>query len=622
MKLMKLLVLWPVLCLVAYAYSTQDRAADILAEAKRAAGGSALDSLVSLYTRAKVSMGGLTGTSESWDDVLTGRSLTRFEIGPLSGAQGFDGQTVWSQDSSKQSHAEEGGDARAGAMDEAYRRTMAFWYPERWPARIEFAGEQAEGDRRFLVVRITPRGGRAFDIWVDAATRLFDRTIEKTALETRTTFFSDYRDVSGIKLPFATRSTNGEERYDQVTAVERVEVNAPLQEGMFRMPPPPAPDYTLAEGRTSTSVPFELLNNHIYLEARLNGRGPFPLLCDTGGANIVTPELAAELGLTSEGALQGRGVGEKSEDIGITKVQTLEVGGVTLHDQVFAVYPLADLGRVEGVPIRGLIGYEVFKRFVVEVDYERLRLVLTLPSAFAYSGHGVVVPFRFNGQIPQVEGEVDGLPGRFDIDTGSRSSLTILGPFAEKHNLAARYPRKVEAVTGWGVGGPARGLVTRAGVLKLGGVEVHGPVLDISLQAKGAFTDPYVAGNVGAGVLKRFNIIFDYGNQKLIFEPNRNFSAPDDYDRAGLWLNLSGDTFEVMDVTAGGPAAEVAIKPGERILEIDGRAASELSLPGLRSMFRSSPAGTRFRLSVQSGEAKREVVLTLRDLIEPDPRSE
>lgn len=53
------------------------------------------------------------------------------------------------------------------------------------------------------------------------------------------------------------------------------------------------------------AVPFELLNNHIYVKVRIDGKGPYLLLCDTGGANIVTPDLAAELGLKPEGALQG-----------------------------------------------------------------------------------------------------------------------------------------------------------------------------------------------------------------------------------------------------------------------------------------------------------------------------
>jgi hypothetical protein len=450
---------------------------------------------------------------------------------------------------------------------------------------------------------------------MDAVSFLFDRTIEKAAIETRTTYFSDYRGVGGVKLPFKQRSTNGEERYDQFIEVQQVEFNRPLDETQFRMPPPPPPDFAFETGKTSTSVPFELLNNHIYVQVKLNGRGPFRVLCDTGGANIITPQLAKQLGLKPEGALQGRGVGEKSEDIGLVKLQKLHLGDVTLSDQLFATFDLETLTHVEGVEVQGLVGYEIFKRFVVKIDYQNGMLALTLPSAFGQSGKGVAVPFKFNNHIPQVDGEVDGILGKFDIDTGSRSSLSLLAPFVEKHGLKARYAPKVEGVTGWGVGGPARGLVTRVKGLRLGNVVVKEPVTEFSLQSKGAFTDPYVAGNVGAGVLKRFNITFDYGHQQLIFEPNANQDAKDVFDRSGLWINETSEGFEVVDVISKGPGAHAGLRVGDKIVAVDGKGRDQLSLPQLRKRFRTDPPGTRVRLTVQSKDQKREVVLTLKDLV-------
>ena len=68
-------------------------------------------------------------------------------------------------------------------------------------------------------------------------------------------------------------------------------VNVPVEDSAFKLPAPPPPDFALAGGKTSTTVPFELVNNHIYVDVRLNGKGPYRLMCDTGGANIVTPEL-------------------------------------------------------------------------------------------------------------------------------------------------------------------------------------------------------------------------------------------------------------------------------------------------------------------------------------------
>ena len=590
-------------------------AEDVLSRVKEASGGKAWDSVLTMRTKATLATGGMTGPVESWDDVRKGRYVDTVELGPVWQAQGFDGTILWLQDTSRQVRKDEGGDEREGAANEAYRRSLAHFFPDRWQATLEPPAIKEAGGRQFQVVRITPKGGRPFDVWVDANTWLVDRVVEKAAIETRTTYLSDYRTVQGVKVPFTIRSTNGEAKYDQVVTVESIEFNLPVEEARFRMPPPPPADFKFADDSKATTVPFELINNHIYLMVKLDGKGPFRMLFDTGGANIVTPELAQQIGLKTEGALQGRGVGEKSEDVALSRVDSIQVGGVTVVNQVFAIFPLQSLASAEGIPQSGLIGYEVLKRFTVRVDYENSRLTLTDPAAFAYAGKGTVVPFQFNGHIPQVEGEIDGVPGKFDIDTGSRASITLLGPFAEKHKLKERYAAKVEAVTGWGVGGPARSLVARAATLRLGGVQVSHPVTELSLQKKGSFIDPYVAGNVGAGVLKRFNIVFDYTNQKLIFEPNTLGSRPDVFDRSGMWLNQGEPGFEVIDVVPGGPAARAALLVGDRILAVDGRKASELDLPGIRGRFKSEPPGTRVRLTIRSGDATRDVVLTLKDQV-------
>jgi hypothetical protein len=585
----------------------------VLSRAKQATGGDRWDAVKTLVVRGKLRAGGLEGGVESWSDLRTGRNASRYVLGPAKGAEGFDGKRAWSQDDSGQVRIEGSADAREAAADEAYRTARAYWFPERWKARIEDGGEQRDDDRRFAVVRITPEGGRPFDLWIDERTGLPDRYAEQGATRLRTTFLSDYREVSGVRIPFQARSTTGDPKYDDVFTVEKVSLDEPIEDARFSPPPPPPPDYELAGD--VTTVPFELVNNHIYVDVRLNGKGPFRLLCDTGGANIATPELAKELGLQPEGALEGRGVGEKSEDVALARMRSVELGGVTLKDQLFMIFPLATLSAVEGVPVHGLVGYEVFKRFVVTIDYAARRLTIRRPGTFAAPAGAKAVPFRFDGHTPEVDGTLDGIPGSFALDTGSRVSLSVLAPFAERHGLAKRYGAKVEAVTGWGVGGPARGLVARAGKLTLGDVVIEAPVVDLSVQKKGAFSDRYGAGNVGGGVLKRFTVTFDYAAQKVWFEPNASARARDPYDRSGLWLNLAGGAFEVIDVVAGGPGAKAGLAKGDRILAVDGKPAADVTLPAAREKLRTGAPGTKVRLTVESKGARRDVTLVLADLV-------
>ncbi|MEW6365718.1 MAG: aspartyl protease family protein [Acidobacteriota bacterium] len=608
----------PALIVTLLLATTTAHAADpqgTLARAKAATGGHAWDGVRTIHTKVKVSTGGLTGVAESWDDLLSGRFADTYELGPVVGAEGFDGKVSWSQDTSKQVLTQGSGEAYEAAANEAFRRSLAYWFPERWPAVVEDGGGRTEAGRQFLVVRITPKGGRPFDMWFDATSYLLDRTVEKGGTETQTTYFSDYRTVGGVKISHSQRGSNGETKYDQIIVAESIDLNPVIEMARFEVPAPPPRDFEIAGGVTSISLPFELVNNHIFLTARLNGKGPYQMLFDTGGANVLTPTMARQLGVAPEGALQGQGVGEKSEDIGLARVEKVQLGGLTISNQVFYVFPLESMENVEGAGPFGLIGYEVFKRLVVKLDYEHKIATFTTPEDFAYEGGGAVIPFTFKDQIPQVDGEVDGIAGKFTIDTGSRASLDLHAPFVEKYNLKAKYHPKVEAVTGWGVGGGARSAVTRASTLKLGPVVVPNPVTELSLQTKGAFTDTYVAGNVGAGILKRFSVTFDYSRQRMILEPNAHHDVADDFDRAGMWINLDGSFFSVVDITAGSPAAEAGLKPGDRIVAIDGKSAIEVRLPAARLKFRSDPPGTRVRLTVQSGNTTREVELILRDLI-------
>ena len=107
--------------------------------------------------------------------------------------------------------------------------------------------------------------------------------------------------------------------------------------------------------------------------------------------------------------------------------------------------PLPDAVEHRGTlpPIAGFLGYELFKRFAVRLDYAHEELTLTPLAWFAPDGHGTAVPLMFTQKTPEVEGAVDGIPGRFMVDTGNNSSVVLMGPFVESHGLATRYAGSV-----------------------------------------------------------------------------------------------------------------------------------------------------------------------------------
>ena len=213
-------------------------------------------------------------------------------------------------------------------------------------------------------------------------------------------------------------------------------------------------------------------------------------------------------------------------------------------------------------------------------------------------------------------GTFEGLPAKFDIDTGSRSELTLNKPFAEKNGLRASHPKGVDAVDGWGVGGPSTGYVTRGSMMTLGSVAVGNVVATLTDQNKGVFSGSDYSGNVGGGILKRFIVTFDYGNQTMYLKPLPGPVADiGTFDRAGMWINQSSHGFKITNVAWGGPAQAADLKTGDTITEVDGKPAMDIRLYDLRQRLRNDPPGTVVTFTIRRGVKTKAVKLTLRDLI-------
>jgi predicted aspartyl protease len=585
----------------------------VLGAAKTASGGRAWDRLRTQHSNVTLNAGGMTGKVERWSDLGNGRSYLTYSLGPMSGAIGYDGETSWSQDQSGQSRAESAQAARELAVNAAFRDKLGFWFADRGRAAIDWkARAQADGSE-FDVITVTPEGGRPFELWVNTETRMIERLVEQEQGVTRTEAYSDFREVEKVKVPFRVRASRGDPKYDELILVDSLEYNVPLDKITFTQPSAPKADFVFPAGKSAVELPFELHSGHIYVQARLNGKGPYTMLFDTGGINVLFPSTAKALGLQAEGALPGAGVGEDKQDVGLVRVAKLEIGGIAVSDQVFATIALEPfVHRVEGLDnVGGLVGYELLKRFPVRIDYERALMTFYDPATFKYAGKGERVAFRFHEHVPQVQGSVDGVSGNFDIDTGARTSLTLTSPFVASSGLGAKLDAKTELIAGVGVGGPARARLARVGVLRLGEVEVARPVTYLSLATRGAFADPALAGNVGFGVLRQFNIVFDYANEALWFEKNANFGQPDVHDRAGVWVERGAKGYELVEVVPGGPAAEAGLKAGDVVTTVDGKPVSAVSLAQFRTQLKAAP-GTKVRVTLASGKS---AVVTLRDLI-------
>ncbi|HEY7977433.1 MAG TPA: aspartyl protease family protein [Rhizomicrobium sp.] len=588
-------------------------AADVITANKAATGATAKPAVRIEYA---YSGQGMTGKVTSIDDLRTGNFVDDAKIGPAGEVQGFDGTHAWTKDTSGSVTLQDGGAAHQVSVNEAYRRSNGWWQPNFGGATIVFAGEKTDNGNAYDALTVTPKDGEAFEAWFDAKSHLLYRVIEVQGPQTSTTTLSDYRDAGGVKIPYKTLVSVGDAQYDQTMTVTNVSFLPPQPASAFAAPKVVLNDYSIAAGAKETTFPFKLINNHIFADVKVNGKGPYQFIFDTGGVNLVTPPLAKELGLNAEGHMQGNGAGSGHMDVQLTKIASLQLGDATVKDQVFAQIPLDSMGNIEGVGMPGMVGFETFRRFVTRIDYGAHTITLIKPDAFNPKDAGAAVPISFNGNTIEAPATYDGVPGTFTIDTGNRSSIILNSPFVAAHAQFAKYSAAPEATTGWGIGGPTKSHVIRGHNLVIGDQTVAAPVVLLSTATKGADADTTQSGNIGGGVLKRFVVTLDYEHNKMYLKPvTQPVSDLDSFDRSGVWINQSATGYSVVDVTKGTPADQAGLKAGDEIVSVDGKPATATPLYETRARLRNDAPGTVVKFTVKRGGETKDVSVTLRDLI-------
>lgn len=357
----------------------------------------------------------------------------------------------------------------------------------------------------------------------------------------------------------------------------------------------------------AVEVPIRVQAGHVSVDVEINGEGPFHLLFDTGATNVLTPDAAKRLRLPVRGNVEATGTGG-AQAAGSTRVDTVRIGGVEMANQTFYVLDLPP-GTSDDAPVDGLIGFEWLARFPARLDYAGGTLTLYTGKDTGAPGPGAATRLSFRGRTPQIDGEVDGIAGRFSIDTGSTGSLTLSSPFVADHDLVTRYDAETRVMSARGIGGPAYALLARAGRLDLGSAAVEGPVTFLSQQTTGTYARKDTAGNIGYGVLRKFTIFFDYPRKQIHFTPNAEWGAPDLADRSGLRLERDREAFSVAFVAEGSPAATAGLRAGDRITAVNAGPSAGLALEAVRTLLKG-PIGTQVAMASDRGP----ITIVLADL--------
>ena len=565
------------------------------------------------YIRESLRFHGAPGVEETWFDASGAHRTRRDILGRVTEVV-FDGARGWRVDWSGRvfdwDRPDEG-------FQSAYYYSASNLLPKRRRGSVVPAGMDSLGRP---ALRVTAQGGYPETFYFDPATGLparVERRFDDGRISIRE--YADWRDVKGIRMPYLTVMLR-EDGIADSTRIEEVRWDEASPPAAFARPEPGPKPWRLADGSAARDIPIRVENNHIMVRGTMQGRDSVTVILDSGASvDLMLAARAQALGLAPQGQHNARGAGGLAASSTVTGVD-LSLPSLSLARHTFGMLPLDQLGPQSGRPIDAIIGYPLFSRNVVEIDYENRRMTVYEGEGWEYHGRGAILPLSFEDDLPYVHARVK-LPGhapvdgRFVLDTGSSGNLTLSPDWVAKQRALAAVGRTIEIV-GRGVGGESRNPIGRVERLELGGFAMERPLAVFRGAGAGEISAPGTAGNIGGGILRRFKVIFDYPRDRLILEPNERLGEPFEYDMSGLGLRAVPPEYRKVQVglvLPNSPAADLGIAPGDEIETLDGRPPGELGLDAIRKMFRRE--GTSVQLRVRHGDDRRTVTLVTRRMI-------
>ena len=297
-------------------------------------------------------------------------------------------------------------------------------------------------------------------------------------------------------------------------------------------------------------IRFDLIGNLIILPVELNGV-KLSFVLDTGVSKPILFNLTNIDSLQIRNAetilIRGLGGGDPVEAIR-SKRNFLRVGNaININQDVYVVFD-KDLNFTPrlGIPIHGIIGFSLFKNFIVEINYASKYLKLYKPATYKYKKCKKCETFNlsFYNNKPYLEAEVlieaEFKPIKLLIDTGSSDALWL---FEDKF-LGIKPPNKMffNDFLGKGLSGNVYGKRSKVKTLKLKRFELNNVNSAFPDSSAISYARKFTKrnGSICGDLLKRFNLIIDYKNARLTLKKNKNFRTPFYYNRSGIIIEQRG----------------------------------------------------------------------------------
>jgi hypothetical protein len=272
-----------------------------------------------------------------------------------------------------------------------------------------------------------------------------------------------------------------------------------------------------------------------------------------------------------------------------------------------------------GTTVHGLIGYDIFKNFIVEINYDTQILTLHNPAKYKPHKHkGTRLLLSIEHGKPYIHATVtqddsSKIDAKLIVDTGASHALSLEKTEGNHVKIPAQ---TIESYLGRGISGDIRGKIGRILGLQIDNFQF----MDLPASYPDEQSIKNVTsmvrrhGNLGGEVLRRFHVFFDYTRQEMLLKPARKFKDPFNYNMSGIDVGtpLPGLPYYIIaDISAQSPAEIAGLKKDDQILFINGKNASEYSLNEIIELFQSK-VGKKITLTVMRETKTLKATLVLK----------
>ncbi|MBL7842524.1 MAG: aspartyl protease family protein [Cyclobacteriaceae bacterium] len=387
--------------------------------------------------------------------------------------------------------------------------------------------------------------------------------------------------------------------------------------------------FHIADGKKKVQIPIEIHNNLIVVRVILNDAIPLKFIVDTGVRTAILTQKAfadiLQLQYSRKYTLTAPG-GEKLVDAYVANNVSLTLPGVVGKGHALLVLDddYLELRNYLGTDVHGVLGYELFSRFIIKVDYQRKVMTLMWPEKFKQKKRYEMIPIRIQDTKPYLLAPISinsehSLNAKLLVDTGASHGLLLEPETDSRIHLPER---TLNNILGRGLGGEITGKTGRIESIELGNYTIHKALANFP-DSNSYFSDTLKYnrvdrnGTLGGEILSRFTVIFNFPQEKIYLKKNSEFKKQFYFNLSGLNVKAKGSSlnvFEITDVRANSTADKAGVLRGDLIASVNGVLVKELHLNNINGLLNSKP-GKKIRLEVRRGNDLKTLEFRLEDQI-------